>query len=112
METRYASLLVVFGCLGSAPAALAEDGADIAWRVIKTHRLLTPQQQQCFALIERDDSTKRFVKVGVYEKHDKRCGGDPEIEHRLFDLEIDAKTGAAKWDNDADGEMRPIPKRR
>jgi hypothetical protein len=55
----------------------------------------------------------RVAKVGVYERHDAKCGGDPEITHRLFDLEIDRKTGAAKWDNNfPDMEMRPIPNRK
>ena len=41
-----------------------------------------------------------------------KCGGDPEIMHRLFDLEIDRKTGAAHWDyNFPDMEMRPVPAR-
>lgn len=96
----------------SASPALAQDGADIAWRVVKAHRLLTPKQQNCVSLIERDDSTKRIVKVGVLEKHDKRCGGDPQVAPRMFDLEIDTKTGAAKWDKNPDVEMRPIPARR
>ena len=59
-----------------------------------------------------DESNARTVKVGVYEVHDKACGGDPDVMHRLFDLEIDLKTGAAKWDNDfPDMEMRPVPQR-
>ena len=64
-------------------------------------------------LLERGDTTPRVAKVGVYERHDAKCGGDPEITHRLFDLEIDRKTGAAKWDNNfPDMEMRPIPNRK
>jgi len=111
MKIEHLTVIAATLCLASSPA-LAQDGAVLAWRVIKAHRLLTPKQQNCVSLIERDDSTKRLVKVGVLEKHDKRCGGDPEVAPRMFDLEIDAKTGAAKWDNNADIEMRPIPARR
>ena len=75
--------------------------------------LLTPNQQGCTSLLYRDDeSNARTVKVGVYEVHDKACGGDPDVMHRLFDLEIDLTTGAAKWDNNfPDMEMRPVPQR-
>lgn len=107
--------------LCGAPAAFAQQdkpdpAEDAAVRradkIIKEHRLLTEQQQRCMSFMYRDDSDARTAKVGIYEVHDKDCGGDPEIIHRLFDLEIDMKTGAAKWDNDTpDMEMRPVPKR-
>ncbi len=83
-----------------------------AEKIIKEHRLLTAKQQRCMSLLYRDDSDAKTGKVGVYEVHDKKCGGDPHVSHRLFDLEIDMKTGAAKWDNNfPDMEMRPVPKR-
>ena len=65
-----------------------------------------------FCRYRDDESNARTVKVGVYEVHDKACGGDPDVMHRLFDLEIDLTTGAAKWDNNfPDMEMRPVPQR-
>ncbi len=107
--------------LGALSAALAqqdkpdpaEDAAiKRADTIIKQHRLLSEKQQRCISFIYRDDSNARTAKVGVYEVHDKDCGGDPEVSHRLFDLEIDMRTGAAKWDNNIpDMEMRPIPQR-
>jgi hypothetical protein len=88
----------------------AQDVFDRAERIIGEHRLLTPKAQRCSKLILRDSSDDRIGKIGVYEKHNKTCGGDPNVEHRLFDLEIDMKTGAAKWDNNPEMEMHPIPK--
>jgi hypothetical protein len=83
-----------------------------AERIIKEHHLLTAKQQRCMSLLYRDDSDAKTGKVGVYEVHDKKCGGDPDVSHRLFDLEIDLKSGAAKWDNNfPDMEMRPVPRR-
>lgn len=103
----------------AAPAALAQSDrvAAAAFRhadkIIKDHRLLTPKAERCAKLVLREDSNNRVAKVGVYERHDQECGGDPDVEHRLFDLEINLKTGAAKWDNNLpDMEMRPVPKRR
>jgi len=104
--------VALLSLLAIAAPARAEDPAALAFKIIKERRLLTPKQQMCVSLLEREDSDKKIAKFGVIEKHDKVCGGDPEVAPRLFDLEIDMKTGAAKWDNNPDGEMRPIPKRR
>ena len=111
---RHAFLLSLLlpASLAIAAPARAMDALDRAERTIKEHHLLSPKAQRCSTLVLREDSDERTAKVGVYEVHDKTCGGDPEIEHRLFDLEIDLKTGAAKWDNNfPDMEMRPVPKR-
>ena len=95
--------------LAGTPAS-ADDAFTLADKIIREHQLLAPKQIECMTLIEREDSTAEIAKVGVYERHDEKCGGDPEITHRLFDLEIDTKTGAAQWDNNfPDMEMRPVP---
>ena len=103
---------IVLTCTAGALPAQGADAFATAERVIKDHQLLTQKAQRCSKLMLRDDSNDRIAKLGVYEVHDATCGGDPDIEHRLFDLEIDMKTGAAKWDyNFPDMEMRPVPKR-
>jgi hypothetical protein len=103
------SCSLAFMLLLAGPVA-AEDATTLADTIIREHRLLTPKQIECMTLMERDDSTDALAKVGVYERHDETCGGDPEIAHRLFDLEIDRQTGAAQWDNNfPDMEMRPVP---
>ncbi|WP_407524203.1 hypothetical protein [Methylobacterium oryzisoli] len=51
------------------------------------------------------------MEVGFSEKHDARCGGDPSVEHRLFELEVDRRTGRARRDGNDDLEMRPVPSR-
>ncbi|AXK82566.1 hypothetical protein DW352_19800 [Pseudolabrys taiwanensis] len=110
--------IVVIGAALAAPiafvqgAAQAADAFATAERIIKQHRLLTPQQQKCSKLVLREDSNKRIAKVGIYERHDATCGGDPDAEHRLFDMEINMRSGAATWDNNVDMEMRPVPARR
>ena len=63
------------------------------------------------SLLYRKNSDAKTGRVGVYELHNKKCAGDPDVSLRLFDLEIDMKTGAAKWDYNSDVEMRPVPKR-
>ena len=107
-------LIVALVSAASVPAMAdaVQDAFKRADKVIKEHRLLTPQQEKCSKLILRDETDKRTAKIGVYEVHDATCGGDPDAEHRLFDLEINMRSGAAKWDNNPDMEMRPVPGRR
>lgn len=102
---------LVSAASASALADPVQDAFNRADKLIKERRLLTPKAQHCSKLVLREDSNKRVAKVGVYEVHDAECGGDPDAEHRLFDLEINMKTGAAKWDNTPDMEMRPVPRR-
>jgi len=105
LVTVFASVLLL---AGAAPGG--NDRFTLADKLIREHRLLMPEQVECMILIERDDSTAQNSKVGVYERHDEKCGGDPEISHRLFDLEIDRTTGAARWDyNSPDGQLHPVP---
>lgn len=116
MKTPLIALAVLCGVSAasaeSQPGAAEERVIRRAQKLIKEHRLLTAKQQRCMSLVYRDDSDARTGKVSVYEVHNDACGGDPDFTHRLFDLEIDMKTGAAKWDNDVPGmEMRPVPKR-
>jgi hypothetical protein len=107
-----AALCVLPATAMAASEEQAKAAFDRAEWIIKQHRLLTLKAQRCAKLVLRDDGNARTAKVGVYEVHDRKCGGDPDVEHRLFDLEIDMKTGAAKWDNNfPDMEMRPVPKR-
>jgi len=94
-----------------ATPAIARDALDRAERIIKEHHLLTAKARRCSMLVLREGSNRRIGMVGVYEIHNKVCGGDPAVEHRLFDLEINMKTDAAKWDyNFPNMEMRPIPR--
>ncbi len=116
MGLRFGFVIAVCAAC-AAPAALAQSDrvAAAAFRraekIIKDHRLLTPKAERCSKLVLRDDSSNRVAKIGVYEQHNAACGGDPDVEHRLFDLEIDLKSGATKWDNNPDMEMQPVPKR-
>jgi hypothetical protein len=58
------------------------------------------------------DTKGTLATVDVREKHNKKCGGDPNFGPRIFSLEIDLKTGAAQWDNNPEMEMRPVTRAR
>ncbi len=93
-------------------SALASDRDDIlrkAGRIIIQHHLLSRAEMACSTL-ELDEVTKTVVAVTVREKHDRKCGGVPEMAPRRFTMELDLKTGAAQWDNNDEMAMKPIPR--
>lgn len=108
---RAAVTLLLPALVLSAAGARAEDGEARAFRLMRERHLLTAKQLGCVFIMRRDESNARRILVGVYEKHDRRCGGDPEITHRLFDLELDLRSGKARWDRGDGFEMRPVPRR-
>jgi hypothetical protein len=57
-----------------------------------------------------DNVSGNTVTVDDREKHNAKCRGDPITAPRRFSLELNLKTGAAKWDNNLpEMEMQPIP---
>jgi hypothetical protein len=47
--------------------------------------------------------------VTVREKHGGKCGGAPEVPSHWLTMEVDLKTGIARWDTNDEMEMKPIP---
>jgi hypothetical protein len=96
-----------------APAALAAEPDPLgkALQIIKRHRLLSRAELACSFVMDAG-STASVARVDVREKHESKCGGDPNTAPRRFSLEIDLRSGAVQWDNTPDLEMRPIPARR
>jgi hypothetical protein len=86
-----------------------EKASRRAFQAIEQHKLLTPKEMECVLLIAGGPAG-RVVTVEVRAKHNRKCGGDPNIAPLLFSIDIDLKTGAARWDGDGyDSEMRPLP---
>src|SRR5918995_4370232 len=69
--------------------------------------ILSRQELECSTLLVRKSSNARVAQIGVYELHDRRCGGDPNTAPRRFDIEIDMRTGAVRTEDNPDLEMRP-----
>jgi hypothetical protein len=111
-------LAALLGCGASAaPAARSEEReADAAFRIIRQHRLVPKELRHCFFIMESDHSAGHLVVFDVRERHrPPRCKGDPGTAPRMFSLEIDMRTGRARWDRltagDLSGETRPVPRR-
>ncbi len=104
------AFVFVLACLVplSVFASEQDDILRKASRIIIQHHLLSRAELACSTL-DLDDATKTAATVTVREKHGGKCGGAPETAPRRFTMEIDLKTGAARWDNNDEMEMKPIP---
>jgi hypothetical protein len=104
------AFVFVLACLVplSVFASEQDDILRKASRIIIQHHLLSRAELACSTL-DLDDVTKTAATVTVREKHGGKCGGAPETAPRRFTMEIDLKTGAARWDNNDEMEMKPIP---
>jgi hypothetical protein len=54
-------------------------------------------------------SSAETLRVSVREKHNIRCGGDPNFAPSRFFLELDRRTGAARWTGGPNSDWAPIP---
>lgn len=76
--------------LVAAPAAAADQATMAVERsvaVIEANQL-TRVGPDCL-LFDVEPGPRHLLDVIVREKHDQRCGGDPEIEPTLFTIRID-----------------------
>jgi len=49
---------------------------DLVFRA--THQLYPKESLRCFSLLTEETTRRRF-EIAVYEKHNRRCGGDPNV---------------------------------
>jgi hypothetical protein len=83
---------------------------DLAARTVRERHLLTREEERCssYRLLEIEGDV---ATINVHEKHNARCGGDPNTSPRRFTLQVDLKTRAALWDGDnLEAEMNPVPR--
>lgn len=95
--------------VASAPASNDDDAViERVGAVIRKHQLTT-LQSTCLDYVV-DDSDGATVAVDVHEKHDAKCGGDPETSPRLFSFKLDRASGQLSTDalDLADGDFQPI----
>lgn len=76
--------------------------------VIRKHHL-TSLKDECIDYLV-DDSDGATIDIDVHEKHDDRCGGDPNTSPRLFSFKLDRASGQLTTDalDLADGDFQPI----
>src|SRR4051812_1300529 len=92
------TLLATSAVAGFTPAQ--SKVMDKAFRIIREHHLVEKDYMQCFSLMFEDEDVSKIAKIEARESHKpypKRGNADPGTAPRLFNLEIDMKTGKAKW---------------
>ncbi|PXV60506.1 hypothetical protein SAMN04487785_102228 [Dyella jiangningensis] len=100
-----------------APASTAGTDADAdaddaviekVSAVIRKHKL-TSLSDECLDYMV-DDSDGATIDIDVHEKHDAKCGGDPNTSPRLFSFKLDRASGQLTTDalDLADGDFQPI----
>ncbi|WP_262296548.1 hypothetical protein [Microvirga sesbaniae] len=78
-----------------------------AFRIIIQHRLLSRAELACSSLV-LEEATKTAATITVREKHGGKSGDAPQTSPRRFTMEIDLKTGGARWDSNDEIEMKPV----
>jgi hypothetical protein len=97
--------LIIAPCLASGASNAALDEAAA---VVKRRRLLDAAELSCSTFVH-EGVEKGVHAVAVREKHDRRCGGDPDVAPIRFHMQIDRRRKRVLWDNNPDVEMRPLP---
>lgn len=97
--------LISTSCLagGASDATLSQAAAAVSHR-----RLLSATELTCSTFVY-EGAAKGVHTVSVREKHDRRCGGDPDVAPIRFRMQLDRRRKQVLWDNNFDVEMRPIP---
>lgn len=116
---------VLFGLLACSttlakPVQQVEQALDLVMASVQTHQLL-PMPLECVSLIaEETDAASPDYHIGVYEKHNEKCGGDPATAPKLMQFQINKLSGelctdSVEWakkqkaSNPYEPECRAIP---
>jgi hypothetical protein len=88
--------------MAAAAAPLSEVRAtDLVFDAL--HQLY-PKERECFSLLTEERSRAAY-DIAVYEKHNHRCGGDPQIMHIRNRFRI-GRSPVRLWIEDIEGNLR------
>ncbi len=92
--------------------AFGETDADLVARVkaaIDQNKLAA--RPSCLAFDVTRNSDPGVDQVEVLKLHDAACGGDPQVQHRLFEVLVDQKTHRMETDaaDPVNGTMKALP---
>jgi len=98
-------LFGVFSCSDQKGNLSKDKALQLTHRAI-AHYQLTELPLDCLQFEEK--SNKDFFIWVVHETHNEKCGGDPRITPRFFEIRTDRKTGQILTDAQSiPGEMLP-----
>ena len=108
----FATVLTLIWTSALAASALERRIEAQIQDIFTRFEILSRAELECSMLLVRKSSNARVARIGVYELHDRRCGGAPGRAPRQFDIEVDLRTGAVRTDDNPSREMRPARLRR
>lgn len=79
------------------PVKNVDQAIDLVIKSVKKNKLTT-LPMECLFFME-SSSNDIYYEIDVREKHDQKCGGDPETAPRLMSYEVDKKTGKMRTDS-------------
>ena len=102
------SILMVLGA--AAPTGVADAHLVALVKSAIVRDKLAPRPN-CLDFIITRNVDPGVDQVEVLERHDTVCGGDPQIQHRLFEVLVDQKTHRMASDaaDPIDGTMKVLP---
>lgn len=80
----------------------------LAVQAIQQHKL-TSLSTKCLRFgISRQPVNPEIAEIRVFEKHNAECGGDPQTQPRLFDMQVNKKTKQIWTDARTPGTMERL----
>lgn len=82
----------------SKPVKTEDQAVSMVIKSVQKNKLLSIPIECVFFMGDNSNSDFPYYSINVYEKHDDKCGGDPETAPRLMSYYVDKKTGRMKTD--------------
>ncbi|HEX5485459.1 MAG TPA: hypothetical protein VFX23_05640 [Limnobacter sp.] len=109
MKKILVSLSIATCSLGACAATVKSDdqAVDLAAKAVQKYQLTT-LALECLYFDTEDEKTKYLVRVR--EKHNEKCGGDPETSPTLFFIRVNKKDGKLSTTaRNTDDEFESLP---
>lgn len=104
-----ASLLLVTACAAATPEPAINPVIKQVKTTVEKEKLVS--NPACTDYLYTKSAEPGVDLVEVVEKHGGACPGDPQVQHRLFNVFVDQKTRqmASDKDDPAEGNLSLLP---
>lgn len=90
-------IMLATGVVSAEPVKSFEHAVNKVIKSIEKNRL-SGLPTECLAFYENTE-TDEFFEIDVREKHNEKCGGDPDFAPRLFSYRVHKKDGSLCTDD-------------